>query len=219
MCNLITIRTTQATIRQAVRASRDLFGNLPPVLDVYPNGEAPIARVGRDGEREIARAKWGMPTPPSFLKGTVDRGVTNIRNVKSPHWRRWLAPEFRCVVPANAFAEPSPTRDPETGRIPNVWFALDESRPLFWLAGIWTDWHGVRRKADGPMDHTLFGFLTTEPNAVVKPIHPKAMPVVLRTAEEIDGWLSAPAGAVPELQRPLPDDALTIVAREPLPAA
>jgi putative SOS response-associated peptidase YedK len=30
----------------------------------------------------------------------------------------------------------------------------------------------------------VYGFLTTDPNAVVAPIHPKAMPVILTTAEE-----------------------------------
>ncbi|MGF7163596.1 putative SOS response-associated peptidase YedK, partial [Rhodoligotrophos appendicifer] len=37
----------------------------------------------------------------------------------------------------------------------------------------------------------LYGFLTTEPNAEVAPIHPKAMPVILTTAEERDVWMRA----------------------------
>ena len=62
-------------------------------------------------------------------------------------------------------------------------------------------------------EHRLFSFLTTEANAVVAPIHPKAMPVILTTQDEIDTWMSAPAELALQLQRPLPDDALTIVAR------
>ena len=42
-------------------------------------------------------------------------------------------------------------------------------------------------------------------------IHPKAMPLVLATREEINVY--APAADVLKLQRPLPDDALKIVAR------
>jgi putative SOS response-associated peptidase YedK len=35
------------------------------------------------------------------------------------------------------------------------------------------------------------GFLTTEANAIVAPIHPKAMLVILRTPVEVDRWLYA----------------------------
>ena len=39
----------------------------------------------------------------------------------------------------------------------------------------------MRAPKSAPVDgqHELFGFLTTEANAVVAPIHPKAMPVIL----------------------------------------
>ena len=40
-------------------------------------------------------------------------------------------------------------------------------------------------------DHGLLGFLTTEANAVVAPVHPKAMPVILTTPEEVHLWLMA----------------------------
>jgi putative SOS response-associated peptidase YedK len=60
--------------------------------------------------------------------------------------------------------------------------------------------------------HELFGFLTTEANAIVAPIHPKAMPVILTTPEEVDLWLRADPPKALKLQRPLPDDALRIVA-------
>jgi putative SOS response-associated peptidase YedK len=95
-----------------------------------------------------------------------------------------------------------------------MWFALSEDRPLFAFAGLWTRWRGVRGPKREPVDslHELFGFLTTEANAVVAPIHPKAMPVILTKPEEVDQWLEADTMDALALQRPLPDDALRIVA-------
>jgi putative SOS response-associated peptidase YedK len=105
--------------------------------------------------------------------------VTNTRNTSSPHWRGWLKPENRCLVPANSFAEYAPEPNPETKKKDVVWFALNEDRPLFAFAGIWTTFNGDRGTKSKPIPgpHQVYGFLTTSPNAVVAPIHPKAMPV------------------------------------------
>jgi putative SOS response-associated peptidase YedK len=55
--------------------------------------------------------------------------------------------------------------------------------------------------------------LTTEPNAEVGAIHPKAMQVILTSQEQVEAWMSAPPAEALKLQRPLPDGALRIVAR------
>ena len=148
----------------------DSLGNLEPSLDVYPDRSAPVVRNTGSG-RDLARLTWGMPTPPQFLKApdAPDTGVTNIRNTASPHWRRWLGVDHRCVVPATAFSEYGARPDPVTKRKPLHWFARDPTRPLFFLAGIWTPWQGTRGSARTPRtgDHQLFAFLTCEPNAVV----------------------------------------------------
>ena len=102
-----------------------------------------------------------------------DGGTTNIRNVKSKHWTRWLGAENRCVVPFNSFSEFNKAEGGDT------WFARDESRPLACFAGIWTNWTSVRKVKEGETTNDIFAFLTTEPNAEVGAIHPKAMPVML----------------------------------------
>ena len=221
MCNLYSVDIGQQAIREVARAMRDNTGNMPPLPGVFPDYFAPVVRTGSDGVRELTMARWGMPSPAFALAGKkTDPGVTNVRNAASPHWRRWLGPENRCIVPFTSFSENEVLPN---GSRPPVWFALDETRPLAFFAGIWTTWTSVRKIKEGETTNDLFAFLTTEPNEIVAPIHPKAMPVILTKPDEIENWLTAPTKEALRLQRPLPNDALRIVARgqkqDPAPPA
>jgi putative SOS response-associated peptidase YedK len=207
MCNLYSLTKGQAAIR-GFRARHDNTGNLPLLPGIFPDQTAPIVRNDDiDGERELVMARWGMPGPPQYGGAPV----TNIRNLDSPHWRGWLGRRNRCLAPATSFCEYADTKPRKTP----IWFALDEDRPLFAFAGLWTRWRGVRGPKGAPVagEHQLFGFLTTEANATVAPIHAKAMPVILTTPDEFDRWLEADNIDALALQRPLPDDALRIVAK------
>ena len=101
-----------------------------------------------------------------------------------------MKPENRCLVRANSFSEYAPEPNPLTKK-DVVWFALNEDRPLFAFAGIWSEFKGDRGTKSKPIPgpHLVYGFLTAAPNAVVEPIHPKAMPVILTSDEERDFWM------------------------------
>jgi putative SOS response-associated peptidase YedK len=169
-----------------VDAANDCTGNLPAMPGIFPDYPAPIVRNGANG-RELALARWGMPSSQRALmdaakrraqkleaKGKAvdfkdllrlepDGGTTNIRNVSSAHWKRWLGPDHRCLVPFTSFSE----YDTIDGKRTPVWFAPDETRPLLAFAGLWTHWTSVRKSKEGEITTDIFAFLTCEPNADV----------------------------------------------------
>ena len=59
---------------------------------------------------------------------------------------------------------------------------------------------------------TIRGHSSPRTRTLFAPIHPKAMPVILRNEAEFEGWLTTPADVALALQRPLPDDEVMIVA-------
>jgi putative SOS response-associated peptidase YedK len=206
MCNLYSF-VTRMREREFERrgVERDRAHNMGDIPEIYPDQDAPVIRAG--SAIEALPMRWGMPGPPQF----GGRPVTNIRNLASPHWRRWLDPAQRCLVPATAFCEWTDER-------PKVkhWFALGPDEPVFYFAGIWQPWTGVRKKIAG--DYLLYAFLTTEPNDIVRPVHAKAMPVMLTTDAECETWLRAPIAEARTLQRPLPAELLHIVGTGDRPA-
>jgi putative SOS response-associated peptidase YedK len=144
---------------------------------------------------------WGFPPPPFVKsKAPVERAQRRHGLLEG-----LAGPEYRCIVPATAFSK----FDQEL-RVPR-WFRRADGPPFF-FAGIWRPWTGDRGTKAKPDvgDHLLFSFLTTEPNAVVAPIHPKAMPVLLRDSAAMERWLTASNDDALELQKPAPDDALIL---------
>jgi putative SOS response-associated peptidase YedK len=233
MCNLYAMMKARAETARLARAMVDRNNNQPPLSGVYPGHMAPIIRSDAGGVREMVDVQWGLPSssqalyeaatkradklrekgkPVDFnelLRLEPDRGTTNVRNTGSKHWKPWLGPENRCLVPFTSFSEPD-----QVGRsLQQIWYALSEDRPLAFFAGIWVpQWTSVRLVREGETTRDVFGFLTTNANAEVRQHHDKAMPTILRTPEEWEVWMSAPWSEASALQRPLPDGTLKVVA-------
>ena len=149
MCNLYSITTNQEAIRQLFRVINRYVGNLPSMPSVFPDYPAPVVR-NAGAERELVLMRWGMPPPPR----TGGPPVTNIRNTSSPHWRGWLKPENRCLVPFNSFAEYAPE--------PNVAAMISPISPISVLGGwerLATCLCALRRRPRAPTWLTVVGVL------------------------------------------------------------
>ena len=77
-------------------------------------------------------------------------------------------------------------------------YDLTPEQPVSCFAGIW------RQQEEGD----CYAFLTCDPNPLVKPIHPKAMPVILQP-DEYDRWLSGDDAAA--FQEPFPSQLMSVV--------
>lgn len=171
-----------------------------PPPELFPDKPAWILR-GTDTGRTLEVMRWGFPhSVPSKRDPSkkIEKSVTNVRNLNSPFWRSALAnPARRCLVPFTAFSEYGQQRD-QAGKLPLHWFTVP-SRAIVSFAGIW------RPSETG----AVFAFLTTEPNSLVAPIHPKAMPVLLHDDHE-QRWLTAPIEEALMLAAPFPAQLMAV---------
>lgn len=185
-----------------------ILGNT--VLEVFPKSFGPVLKIGESGELEWMKMRWGLPGPPQFGSAPV----TNIRNTKSPHWRALMQTQHRCLVPFTAFSEYEDASPKGKKRI--RWFAPPDRRMLY-FAGICGEWWGDygTKKEPNEGNHKLFSFLTTDANDLVRPVHAKAMPVVLTNQFACKEWLNTEPDQIESIQsRVLPEDALEILGEE-----
>jgi putative SOS response-associated peptidase YedK len=206
MCNRYRQVKTNANL-SLIFGARDLSpapsvdgpGSLPGEL--FPGREAIVVRKAA-GERVLDIMRWGFP-PPANGRAPV----TNVRNLTSPFWRSALkSPERRCLVPVTSFCE----WEGEVGSKRDRWFSLPAA-DTFAFAGIWRPLGSDEAAAGkGPYNPArAYAFLTCDPNPLVAPIHPKAMPVILQP-EDYDAWLDGEVESACALAQPFPSQLMSV---------
>lgn len=204
MCNRYRMTAKQAELaaRYGVDAIYAEDATFPPP-ELFPDREAWVIRHDDNGRR-LDTMSWGVPrkVPGKRIDKVtgkpvlLDTKVTNVRNYTSPFWKSALAnPERRCLVPFTSFSEYGPG---PMGKRPLFWFDVP-SRPIVSFAGVW------RPTEAG----AVFAFLTTEPNPLVAPVHPKAMPVLLDEEDE-ERWLTCSFDDAIALAKPFPSQLMSV---------
>lgn len=171
-----------------------LFDLTEPRYNVAPTQTMPVVTA----DRALTPMQWGfIPVYAKKPEGFINARAETVAT--SPAFKKAFATR-RCLVPATGFYEWQKTPQ---GKVPYRIGCTDQD--LFAFAGIhttWTDPQGHARQT--------FAILTTQPNALMAPIHNR-MPVILPREAEA-AWLGADAGAIEQLVallHPYPAEAMT----------
>jgi putative SOS response-associated peptidase YedK len=189
MCNLYNLKVDPRGYFDALAAVDDAANFLGIEKDYAAPGKPGYVVRYEDGRRVLSTMRWGFPTRKPRKRPAREGELpflydwwTNARNLHNNLWKPWLLrTEHRCLVPFTRFAEPKAVSDRQGPGDTNWWFTV-EDQPVPCFAGLW--------KVDADHDR-VYAFCTTEPNPLVAPKHPKAMPVIL-LAEDQERWLTAP---------------------------
>ncbi|MCP4664326.1 MAG: SOS response-associated peptidase [bacterium] len=141
---------------------------LAPRYNIAPTQDAPVVRIGGEGERELALLRWGLI--PSWAKeAAIGNRMINARSetvAEKPSFRTALR-RRRCGVLADGFYEWRKTG----GAKQPYHIHLTDCRP-FVMAGLWERW------TRGPQPIETFTIITTRANDKVSEVHGR-MPVIL----------------------------------------
>ena len=202
MCGRYTIFTSSDALEDRFGATADR--SLEPRYNAAPGQELPV--ITNDAPDTIAHLQWGLipawaddPSIGNRLINARAETVDEKRSFREAYERR------RCLVLADGFYEWTAI---DAGKQPYR-VTLDDGEP-FALAGLWERWQPPQKQTgldefgnsepDSEADPVeTFTIVTTEPNAVIEPLHDR-MAVVL-PADSEQRWLD---GDRTELLEPYP---------------
>ncbi len=164
---------------------------LPPHWNLGP-GRAIAAVRDAGAGAEVAMLRWGL-VPFWASDPTIGSRLANARAESAadkPAFRAAFRAR-RCLIPADGFYEWQVVKG-KTKKQP--WFVQRADGGVFALAGLWERWEpkaGTGPGTDRPDGASVLEtctILTTEPNALMAPIHSR-MPVIIPPASYAS-WLS-----------------------------
>lgn len=166
------------TLTQSAQAVAERFGvqlvlfKPAPRYNIAPS--QPIAVIMQNGERRLEACQWGLV--PFWAKDPeIGNRLINARAetlAEKPAFKYSLT-RRRCLIPADGFYE---WRQEGNRRVPVYIRRRDGA--LFAFAGLWDEW----QSPDGSPLRTCT-IITTEPNALIAPIHNR-MPAILKPEHE-----------------------------------
>jgi len=207
MCGRFARKSTQQVLADWFGVELEDMPWFAPSYNVAPQSVQPVVRLNLDrlnrgsGNREFALMRWGLvpfwAKDAKFGYSTINARAEEV--AAKPAYREAFK-KRRCLVPADAFYEwqriDKKTKHPFA-------FALKSGDP-YALAGLWDRW----QPKEGAALET-FTILTTDPNALMEPIHNR-MPVILEPRDysrwldtggpDSDDWTRPPV----DLLRPYP---------------
>lgn len=161
--------------------------DIRPRYNIAPTQSVPIVRINAAGERELIQMRWGLV--PRWAKDpSIGARMINARGetvADKPAFRTAFR-RHRCLLPADGFYEWRARGD---GPRQPLHIGMKDGS-VFGLAGLYERWLSP---AGDPLD--TCAIVTTEANALLRPLHERMPVIVPRAAYE--QWLD-PASEDPE---------------------
>jgi len=154
-----------------LKAQWNLAGDIPLFgrrYNIAPSQEVPVI-VRSEDHNEVKPMRWGLVQSwvqdPSIGQRMINARAETL--LEKPSFKQLVA-RRRCLVPADGFYE---WRREGNRKVP-MWIYL-KNRVPFAFAGLWDYW----RDPAGDKELYSFTIITTEANALLRPIHNR-MPVI-----------------------------------------
>lgn len=197
MCGRFGFNATKQLIEAFLGA--EFMAEFLPRFNIAPMQDIWALRLTEQGQRQLALLRWGLV--PAWAKDdTLAAKMINARSetvADKPAFRSALK-HRRCIVPASGFYE---WKKQGKQKLPHYFKPKDGG--LLAFAGLWERWTAPTGQ---PLETCTI--LTTEANALVKPLHDR-MPVVLQR-DALGAWLAqdTPAASLQGMLQPCPPESL-----------